>query len=78
MTLLKAYMQAWKRFMFYYEYIPLPFAPLERYFQKSSTEVLAHYGGRKRIEIESYIRLTMIELWVLKIFTEISSRLISG
>lgn len=27
---MKAYMVAWKRFMFYYTYVPLPFAPLEK------------------------------------------------
>lgn len=30
LSLMKAYMVAWKRFMFYYTYVPLPFAPLEK------------------------------------------------
>src|SRR5699024_1459801 len=56
LSLLQAYMKAWKRFMFYYNYVPLPFAPLEKYFYKASS-LVNNCGTKKRNEIESYIRL---------------------
>lgn len=57
LALLKAYMEAWKRFMFYYNYVPLPFQPLEKYFYKATTLAGSTAAGKKRHEIESYIRL---------------------
>ncbi|KAJ6215897.1 hypothetical protein RDWZM_010397 [Blomia tropicalis] len=78
-SLLKAYMQSWKRFMFYYNYVPLPFAPLEKALAMSQ-ETIVHYNNnsKKRMDVECYLRLTLIETWVLKIFSELNARLIQA
>ncbi len=45
MALLRAYVDAWNRFLFYYNYVPLPFGPLEKLHYSSSSGSVGGGGG---------------------------------
>lgn len=83
-ALLRAYVDAWNRFLFYYNYVPLPFGPLEKLHYSSSSGSVGGGGGGAGLpkklhnDVESGIRQTMIELWVEHIFSEIHSRLVEA
>lgn len=52
--MMKAYNASWKRFMFYYTYVPLPFAPLEKIIFRS-----AAINESNKNESFNFIRLVL-------------------
>lgn len=58
-TLAEAYVQAWKRFVHLYNYVPLPFAPIQKYFQRPG-----HVSGghTRALVVDNYIQLVQSQL----------------
>lgn len=78
LSLLKAYIAAWQRFMYFYVYIPLPFTPLERYFAvKGKSNPSADSSAPKKTDLERFIQFTLNEMWIDTIFNDYGSQLVT-
>jgi hypothetical protein len=64
--LLRSYGQEWKNFSVLIEYLPTPFAFIERGVQKTSTGISRQEG--KNAESMNIIRNTMFTLWNQQVF----------